>query len=154
MPRSLILTALLVGSAWLTTACSPLTPEQGQAPSLQAIDGHWTLIGLDGASLEGLEPAPTLEVDSARGQLSGFDGCNRYSGAFTFSAGRLQAPRTISTLMACTSDQAEQLSRQLYSLLGAGAQVLELDTPGARELQLKNAGAELRLREGAPLNSR
>ena len=152
MPRSLMLTALLVGSAWLSTACSPFTPGQDAVPSLQAIDGHWTLIGLDGASLEGLEPAPTLDVDSARGQLSGFDGCNRYSGAFTFSAGRLQAPRTISTLMACTSDRAQQVSRQLHSLLGEGAQVLEWQGADGRELQLKNAGGELRLRERAPLH--
>lgn len=57
--------------------------------------------------------------DTAKGTVTGFDGCNRRNGTFTFDVGRLKA-KTATTRMACASNAARQASTAIGDLLGNG----------------------------------
>ena len=90
------------------------------------------------------KPHPELRFDSAAGTLSGSDGCNRISGRFSFEDGRLKA-RAASTRMACLNETAASTSAAIHTLLGQGAEVVEVAVGAGRVLLIKNAEAEIRL---------
>lgn len=132
----------VIGAAVLLSACSPFTKVTGSADTVAKLDGEWAVMYVGGKKLEGVRPE--LKFDSAKRAVSGFDGCNRLNGSFTFEGERLRA-KTASTRMACPNDTARQASAEIHELLSNGAEVVEVAMGQGRVLMLKNAKAEIRM---------
>lgn len=65
-----------------------------------SLEGDWTLlISGNYGKLQELAPAPTLRIQGK--QLSGFSGCNRYSGTFSAKGTQFKVNPLASTKMAC-----------------------------------------------------
>ena len=138
------ISALFVtGAAMFLTACSAFTKSTGSPDTVAKLDGVWAVTHVAGKKLEGVRPE--LKFDFAQRTVSGFDGCNRFGGSFTFEGERLQA-KTVSTQMACTNDAARQASAEIAELLVNGAEVVDVAMDEGRVLMLKNAKAEIRMR--------
>lgn len=76
--------------------------------SMKVLEGEWTLTELDGRPLPAGARAPTIAFKD--GAVSGFAGCNRYSGALAGAAPGEFAPGPhafASTRMACPPPQSE-----------------------------------------------
>lgn len=129
-------------AAALLSACSPFTRIEGDAHTAGKLDGSWAVRYVAGKEIP--KPHPELRFDSAAGTLSGSDGCNRISGPFSFEDGRLKA-RAASTRMACLNETAASTSAAIHTLLGQGAEVVEVAVGAGRVLLIKNAEAEIRL---------
>lgn len=99
----------MTAAALLLTGCAGTMSPEG-------LDGtQWTVVSLDGAAV-GLDPPPSLVID-AEGQVSGSDGCNRFSGGLVLGAsGKATVTgQGASTMMACLPDR-EQVARSYNSL--------------------------------------
>lgn len=140
--RCCITALCLTGAAMLLSACSPFTKITGSPDTVARLDGEWAVMYVAGKKLEGVRPE--LKFDSAQRTVTGFDGCNRINGSFTFEGDRLQA-KTASTRMACPSEAARQASAEIAELLTHGAEVVEVAMGEGRVLMLKNAKAEIRM---------
>ncbi|HRW81514.1 MAG TPA: META domain-containing protein, partial [Desulfomonilia bacterium] len=128
----------------VATACTPFTRIQGDDKTSAKIKGSWTVIWSGGAKLEGVTPRPTIVFNSNDNTVSGFDGCNNYTGTYSFVGGHLKA--TVSgTRMACPNETARAVSEQMANLFTNGAEVVETSFMGAHVLLMKNSSAELRL---------
>lgn len=104
-------TALLLTAA--LGACSSVQ-QNAEPPSL---DGTaWVLSGLPGRSVLGGQPA-TMQFQS--GKVSGTDGCNRYTAAYTSKAGALEVSPGAMTRMACPEDRMQQADAFVAALTGA-----------------------------------
>ncbi|CAG0998676.1 Lipoprotein NlpE [Methylophilaceae bacterium] len=96
--------------------------QENSAADALAQAGHWRLVELMGKSLEtgrsdseASAKAPTLKFDVASSRISGFSGCNRYSGQYALGAGqRLRFSGIAATQMACLDTTVE--SEYLKSL--------------------------------------
>ena len=141
MKTSLRRAALPLAAA-LLSACSPFTRIEGDTKTVGKLDGRWAVRYVAGKEIP--RPYPELRFDSAAGTLSGSDGCNRISGRFSFEDGRLKA-RAASTRMACLNDTAASTSAAIHTLLGQGAEVVEVAMGAGRVLLIRNAEAEIRL---------
>ena len=67
---------LLIVTMTLAACASGTAGDQESADSL---DGDWTLLTMNGASLL---PGTTINAAFAGGQITGFSGCNSYFGAY------------------------------------------------------------------------
>ena len=137
-------TAALVATAVALSSCTPFTRVSGDGSTLARLDGSWTVKYVAGKELQGVSQAPELVFDTDKGTVTGFDGCNRLNGTFTFDGGRLKA-KTATTRMACPNDAARQASAAVADLLGNGAEVVEVALGQGRVLIIKNASSEIRL---------
>lgn len=136
--------ATLVAAAVALSACTPFTRVSGDSSMLGKLDGNWTVKYVASKELQGVSPAPELVFDTAKGTVTGFDGCNRLNGTFTFDGGRLKE-KTATTRMACPNDAAHPASAAVADLLGNGAEVVEVALGQGRVLLVKNASSEIRL---------
>lgn len=127
------------------TACTPFTKVQEEGAVESKIQGNWTVIH-DGTAKIELAPPVTVAFETAKNQISGFDGCNNYRGSYVFEDGLIKA-RLSSTRMACKNSAASAVSATLHALFTQGAEAVELEMMGAKVLTLRNKsmGAELRL---------
>lgn len=131
--RRLVVLSVL-GSATLLAACSPFTKVTGDGMTLAKIDGYRTVRYLAGKELDATLK-PEINFDTAKGTVSGFDGCNRFNGTLTFEGGLLKA-RTAGTRMACPSDAARQVSAAIAGLFANGAEVVETSMYSANMLMM------------------
>jgi heat shock protein HslJ len=76
--------------------------------------GEWRIVAIDGTPLPERRPG-TLSFDGER--ISGWAGCNRFSGGYAIENGRLVAGNVASTRMMCPPPLMEQETR-LFALLG------------------------------------
>jgi heat shock protein HslJ len=128
----------------IMAACSPFTKIQGDDKTAAMIDGSWTVMWSGGAQLEGVDPTPNIIFNTSDNTVSGFDGCKNYKGTYSFVGGQLKA-KVSGTRMACPSETAKAVSKQMANLFTNGAEVVETSLYGAHLLRLKNSSAELRL---------
>lgn len=110
---ALALTVALTGCTALSRA-EPALPA-GAAPTL---DGTaWTLAALPGATLV---PGASVTLQFEGGRVTGSDGCNRYTGAYTANGPALEIPAQLaSTMMACAPDVSAQAKAYVAALTGA-----------------------------------
>ena len=125
------------------SACNPFTKMTGDQAATRKLEGTWQVLLVDGKKLEG-ERKPELVFDTRNNTVSGFDGCNRINGSFSFDKGLLKA-KTVSTRMACTSDEARQASAAIAELFAHGGEAVEMTMFGAHVVMIKNAKAEIRM---------
>lgn len=104
------------------------------APDLSG--SAWTMSMPTGAA-KATEAVPTMRFDD--GRVSGSDGCNRFSGPYSSSSGKLQfaAPR-VGTMMACPTEDGARMARVFDGALSAtrayrieGGKLMLLDAGGA-----------------------
>ena len=90
----------------------------GTASSSSSLDGReWALVSLGGRDAPlgaGRRPA-TLRFESSAGRVSGFAGCNRFSGSFTVRGDSLAFGPAAATRMAC--DEGMQLEQRFLGVL-------------------------------------
>ena len=99
----------------LLAACGSVQPVT-DAPPLEKT--AWVLSTLPGQSLAAESP-PTLRFEG--GRVSGTDGCNRYSGAYSAEGAELKvSPQLASTRMACPPPVDAQAKAFIAALTGAG----------------------------------
>lgn len=68
-------------------------------------DVEWTLVELDGLSVEAVEGERVyLVLDLEESRVAGSGGCNRVSGSFALAADRLRFGALATTRMACPDD--------------------------------------------------
>lgn len=96
--------------------CAPPTTTMTTASDVPALEGTaWTLADLPGLTLERDRPA-TLRFEG--GRASGFDGCNRFTAAYTAKGAALEvAEPGASTMMACPPERMK-LAQTLAAALG------------------------------------
>ena len=99
--------AVLVGSTVLAFApgCRPPAPKTPTATpgTPAALTGAWTLVELGGHTAPlGAERRPgTIQFDTKTSKVSGFAGCNRFSGGYTASGDTVNFGPLALTKMAC-----------------------------------------------------
>lgn len=78
-------------------------------PSNINISGNWSLLYLNGKSLNTLSQLqiPSIQIDQSKKSISGYTGCNTFSGQFTYEKGYFDAPNLIATLMICDEKNIE-----------------------------------------------
>ncbi|PAS99749.1 MAG: hypothetical protein BSR46_06005 [Candidatus Dactylopiibacterium carminicum] len=122
----------------LLTACITLVPQ----PDVIDLAGDWA-IRLPTPPGPGAQPS--ISFDTSLRLISGYDGCNRFHGAYRIQDGQLYAPSLASTRMACLDPARQQLERQLFPLFAHGATLERL--PGQpTTLLLRNAQLNVELR--------
>lgn len=91
------------------------------APLASAQDltsGEWTLlISGNFGKFQELIPAPTLKIQGK--QLSGFSGCNRYSGALSLKSNQIKIGSLVGTKMACEPRPLKTEQTFIKALQGA-----------------------------------
>ncbi|GGJ51198.1 hypothetical protein GCM10008938_41520 [Deinococcus roseus] len=81
-------------------------------------EGEWTLlISGNFGKFQELVPAPTLKIQGK--QLSGFSGCNRYSGSLSLKSNSIKLGQLVSTKMACETRPQKTEQVFMKSLQGA-----------------------------------
>jgi heat shock protein HslJ len=129
----------------LVSACTPFTRFEGDSKTLAKLDGNWTVKYVAGKQIH--EVSPKINFDTAKGTLTGHDGCNHINGKFTFDSGLLKS-NVATTRMACPNDVARAASAEIHNLLTNGAEVVEIAIGKGHVLMLKNEAAEIRLIPG------
>ena len=138
--------ALLVLATLLTGACSTMEPDSAStAPDLSG--SAWTMSMPTGAA-KATEAVPTMRFDD--GRVSGSDGCNRFSGPYSSSSGKLQfaAPR-VGTMMACPTEDGARMARVFHEALSA-TRAYRIE---GGKLMLLDAGGAVLMRGGVPTGS-
>jgi heat shock protein HslJ len=88
---------------FLSGCCRVAVPAAGPAPSAALEGAAWRLTelpGVEAATLAGLSRPVTMRFES--GRLTGFSGCNNFSGGFQLRDDGLSIGPVASTQMACT----------------------------------------------------
>jgi heat shock protein HslJ len=111
-------------------APTPAPPGGGTAgaPAAAFADRDWVLamLGDRPAGTGGGGRPATIRFDAAAHRVSGFAGCNRFSGDYTQAGDSLTFSPLISTKMACT--EGDQLERDYLGALGKVKMVHASDT--------------------------
>ncbi len=101
--------------------------------------GGWIVESVSGKAVTGPNP-PTLNF-GADGRVSGFGGCNRFSGGYTKSGVSLDFTGVVSTMMACADNDGNARESAIGSVL-RGAATFVIDGDGKLLLTGEN-GTEI-----------
>jgi heat shock protein HslJ len=129
-----IMIQIMMIAALMLAGCQPAKPAR-----LDPLNGSaWQLRSASGFTLL---PGSQLTAEFLDGQLSGFGGCNRFSGGYQASQGQFKVDSLAVTEMACLSPQGimEQEAQYLNVLSQAAAYQLE----GERLLLASSQGGAL-----------
>lgn len=89
---------------FLLTGCASPEPKLNPGDTLSGT--RWSLVSIGGSPVLASE-ASSMQFE--KGRLSGSDGCNRYSTAYSASAGSLKiGPNMVGTRMACPTPIMEE----------------------------------------------
>ena len=110
-------------------------------------DTSWNLVALMGEDIDPALPTVTVRFD-ADGTLSGFDGCNRYRGAFSVAGTAIYIPSEMATTRAaCREPLASRASAYAEALGSAASFAID-----ANRLSLQDAaGKQVAVFEAASL---
>lgn len=122
-------------------ACVPGRGALNASSELAELENvEWTLIELDRAAIAATSrPAPTLKLSSKERRVSGFAGCNRYTGGYELKADQVTFSAIATTRMACPEPTPEA------SLLKALGDTASWKVVG-RTLELSDATPTVRSR--------
>lgn len=72
------------------------------------IKGDWILVELDGGPINRMVKVPTAKIDISTRMISGFGGCNNYSGKIeNLTSKDFKTDKVLSTMMACMEKNIE-----------------------------------------------
>lgn len=113
--------AMILSLGIMSQSCKSMKPTD-DGKRMQNISGTWVLKSFNeqDASKIFTRKLPTLTINQATNQISGFGGCNGISGTFTYKDGIFSAPNMISTMMFCEDASQEP---QLVKMLGEANKV-------------------------------
>ena len=106
----------------------------------------WTLVALAGEDIDPALPAVTLRFGED-GTLSGFDGCNRYRGAFSIDGTAIHIPGEMATTRAACREPLTSRASAYAEALGRAASFaidanrLSLQDAAGREVAVFEAGS-------------
>ena len=130
-------------------ALVPVVPAAaGSVPLADLVGTEWTLRSLDDRPIPAGARPPTLAFDGAR--VSGFGGCNRYTGTIEEKTpGALTVGPLATTNMACATAAMEIESRYLaslakvsrYAIVSGRLQLIHVDDGTPRPLTFERRGA-------------
>ena len=116
----------------------------GERLALETLnDTQWTVVSLGDVAVT-LDPPPSLAID-AQGRVSGYDGCNRFTGGLTFGASRVvtASGQSAGTMMACPPGRDQVASS--YNDLWAAVNGWRIE--GDRLVLTTSDGNAIRLRQ-------
>ena len=100
------------------------------------LTGEWRLTSLDGIpAVEG--SAVTIRFDGT--QVSGFGGCNTYSGGYTAKGGKIELTDLSMTLMACQDSELNEQETSFFITLN----LVDRYTVSQESLTLRSSDVEL-----------
>ena len=108
---------------------------------LDELNGNWHLRIMDG--MEVRKARAILDFDTTKMQLSGFDGCNRISGALKKTSDTNMTSQLASTRMACRQSIHSWVSKRLHETVKEGFSVTEATRNGVDGITLKSPSHEL-----------
>jgi len=109
---------------------------------IQTLNGAWHLRVMDG--MEVRKARAILDFDMKKMYLSGFDACNRISGALIKNSDtNMSIPMLISTKMACRGNIHTWVSQRLHEVLKEGFFITEEIKYDVNGIILKNPKHEL-----------
>ena len=112
-----------------------------QTIDLDKLSGNWHLRVMDG--MEVRKARAILDFDARKMLLSGFDGCNRISGALSKDANNTLSSKLMSTKMACRENIHRWVSTRLHETVNEGFYVKEEKKYGVVGITLKSLNHEL-----------
>lgn len=130
--NTLILTSLIAFSTSILFA---------QTIELEKLSGNWHLRVLDG--MEVRKARAILDFDAKKMHLSGFDGCNRISGALSKDINNTLSSKLMSTKMACRENIHRWVSIRLHETVNEGFSIKEEKKYGVEGITLKSLSHEL-----------
>ena len=131
--------AVLFYSSLLLAACA-----NGPGKAMDLSGTKWHLVTADAGVLAKHAPTSGVTLEFTADRVNGFGGCNKYSGAYTFSAGTLSVGPVTATKRGCM-DAAGAIENAWFDTLASKLTV----TQDANGLQLRAAdGAQLRFASG------
>ncbi len=116
-------------------------PAESQTINLDDLNGNWHLRIMDG--MEVRKARAILDFDTTKMQLSGFDGCNRISGALQKTSDTNMTSKLISTRMACRQPIHSYVSKRLQETVKEGFSITEATKNGVDGITLKSPSHEL-----------
>jgi len=129
--KSLILTALLSSLLWSESHIDK-----------DDLNGNWHLRVMDG--MEVRKARAILDFDMDKMILSGFDACNRISGALQKNSdNNMTTPMLMSTKMACRNNIHNWVSKRLHITLKEGFSIVEAKKYGIDGITIKSPSHEL-----------
>lgn len=131
----------------LLSACTPFKRLDNESDIHSKLSGSWIVMHNGKNKVEGLTPAAFISFNEDDNKLSGFDGCNRFTGTYQMENGILKST-VRSTRNACATEIAHDISNTMQLLLEDGAEVVSIEFMGAKALLLRNEGDDVELRFG------
>ncbi|MBS4689624.1 META domain-containing protein [Aeromonas sobria] len=136
----------MLGTLSLLTACVPFKKLENESDIHNKIGGSWTVMHDGHRKIENITPPAFIEFNE-NNNISGFDGCNKFSGTYRMDYGVLKASIK-SSRMACNNSIVKEVSNNMHFLLKNGARVVSIDFMGAKAIQLANKDNNVELRFG------
>ena len=112
-----------------------------QTIELDKLSGSWHLRVMDG--MEVRKARAILDFNTKKMLLSGFDGCNRISGALNKHANNSLSSKLMSTKMACRENIHRWVSTRLHKTINEGFSIKEEKKYGVEGITLKSLSHEL-----------
>ncbi len=139
--------AVIITMMCLLSACTPFKRLDNESDIHSKLSGSWIVMHDGHNKVEGLNPAAFITFNDKDNSLSGFDGCNRFSGSYNMDRGLLKAT-VRSARKVCSDATAKDVSHAMQLLLKGGAEVVSIDFMGAKALSLRNKSDNVELRFG------
>ncbi len=108
---------------------------------LKKLNGNWHLRIMDG--MEVRKARAILDFDIEKMKLSGFDGCNRISGALQVNSDTNITSQLVSTKMACREPIHNYVSKRLHETVKEGFSITETRRNGVDGITIKSPSHEL-----------
>jgi len=108
---------------------------------LDKLKGNWHLRIMDG--MEVRKARAILDFDIEKMKLSGFDGCNRISGALKVNSNTSISSQLMSTRMACRESIHSYVSKRLHKTVSEGFSITEARRNGVDGITIKSPSHEL-----------
>lgn len=139
-----VLTVLTLVAASMLSACMPFSKIEDSS-GMTELKGTWTVAYIAGEEITDDSVVPTISFNPSKSTVSGFNGCNRFQGAYRFEGGMLKADVS-ETRQACPNAVATAASKEIRTVLEEGAEVVKVEIGAGRVLMLKSDSAEIRMR--------
>ena len=125
----------------LASLCTTHISAETKTIDLKELNGNWHLRIMDGMDVR--KARAILDFDTKKTILSGFDGCNRISGALQVHSGTKMTSQLISTRMACREPIHRYVSKRLHETVREGFSITEARINGVNGITIKSPHHEL-----------
>ena len=125
----------------LASLCTSYLSAETKIIELDKLNGNWHLRIMDG--MEVRKARAILDFDIEKMKLSGFDGCNRISGALKVNSNTNISSQLMSTRMACRESIHRYVSKRLHETVNEGFSITKARRNGVDGITIKSPSHEL-----------